>query len=327
MGLRNVDMKVQNRVSEAGRMVPPEAHGVKVMSLAFLADKDTPVIWRGPMASKLIQQFLAGVEWGRLDYLLIDLPPGTGDIQLTLSQNAPLTGAVIVTTPQDVARTIAEKGLRMFAQVNVPILGVVENMSFFLCPDCGGRHAIFQSGGGGKAASEMGVPLLGEIPLEAAVAEAGDAGTPVVLRSPESAAAKAYRSAAGTVARKASIVLHETQSAVAYPTDARPLSLTEFGIAWSDGHESVYVMRPLRGACPCALCVDENTGRRRVGTNDVPAEVRILSADTVGRYALRLHWSDGHATGLYSFKRLRELCGCVACTAERKAALAAPAAG
>ncbi|MHB8586844.1 MAG: P-loop NTPase [Thermoplasmatota archaeon] len=317
LGLTNVDMNIEKRVSAGGRMVPAESHGIKVMSMAFLANKDTPVIWRGPMASKLIQQFLSGVEWGELDYLLIDLPPGTGDIQLTLSQTAPLTGAVIVTTPQDVARSIAERGLRMFQQVNVPILGIVENMSAFICPDCGGRHAIFRAGGGAKAASEFGVPFLGDIPLEGAVAEAGDAGLPVVARTPHSPAAESYRAIAGELARKISIVLHETSSAGVHPTEAKPLSRTEFSIGWSDGHASRYVMRELRGECPCALCVDENTGRRKVTSADVPADVRILSAEPVGRYALRFIWSDGHTTGIYSFRRLLELCECDRCVGMR----------
>src|SRR5262249_18483818 len=150
------------------------------MSMGLLTDKTTPVIWRGPMATKLIQQFLQQVDWGDLDYLLIDLPPGTGDVQLTLVQAAPLTGAVVVTTPQDVAVGITIRGLKMFEQVRVPILGIVENMSFFVCPHCHERTDVFRHGGGERAAAELGVPFLGGVPLDPAIAKAGDAGNPIV---------------------------------------------------------------------------------------------------------------------------------------------------
>ncbi len=141
-------VETQPRADENRRLLPIESHGVQLMSMGFLATKETPVIWRGPMAAKLIQQFLAGVAWGELDYLIVDLPPGTGDVQLTLTQSVSLTGAVIVTTPQNVALEIAEKGLRMFQQVNVPVLGVVENMSYFECPHCSERTPVFSEGGG-----------------------------------------------------------------------------------------------------------------------------------------------------------------------------------
>lgn len=178
------------------RLLPLEAHGVQVMSIGFLVDPEKPVIWRGPMASQLIQQFINDVEWGELDYLLVDLPPGTGDIQLTLTQRLPLSGAVIVTTPQDVALADAVKGLQMFNEVQVPILGIIENMSYFVCPGCGQQTAIFGQGGGEWAASRHGVPLLGEIPLDPAIREGGDAGQPIVAADPLSPRAEAFRAAA-----------------------------------------------------------------------------------------------------------------------------------
>ncbi|HHI68422.1 MAG TPA: iron-sulfur cluster carrier protein ApbC, partial [Planctomycetes bacterium] len=147
------------------KLIPLEAHGVKIMSMAFLARDDTPILWRGPLVAKLVQDFLAHVEWGELDYLVVDLPPGTGDAQLTLCQSAPLAGAVIVTTPQDVSLVDARKGLELFRKVNVPVLGIVENMSYFLCPHCGERTEIFRHGGGEKVARQLGVAFLGEIPL------------------------------------------------------------------------------------------------------------------------------------------------------------------
>ena len=154
------------------------------------------------MVTKLLRQFLTDVDWGTLDYLVIDLPPGTGDAQLTLAQAARLDGAVIVTTPQDVALEDVKRGVGMFRKVDVPVLGVVENMSYFVCPDCGSRHAIFAEGGGRSAADRFGVPFLGEIPLHPAVREAGDAGTPIVVADPDSPQAAGFRELAGEVARQ-----------------------------------------------------------------------------------------------------------------------------
>src|SRR5450755_4136429 len=165
-------------INPENQIVPIERYGVKVMSLGFLMDVDQPVIWRGPMVMKAVEQFLQDVAWGTLDYLLIDLPPGTGDAQLTLTQKIHLSGAVIVTTPQDVSLIDARKGLAMFQKVNVPVLGIVENMSYFLCPSCGHREEIFKHGGGKRTADEPHVPFLGEIPLDPKVAIGGDSGRP-----------------------------------------------------------------------------------------------------------------------------------------------------
>jgi len=193
------------KMTEAKKIVPVEAHGLSTMSMGYLSDDNTPVIWRGPMVSGLIQQFLGVVEWGDLDYLVIDLPPGTGDIQLTLCQQAPLAGAVIVTTPQDVSLLDARKGLKMFEQVNVPVLGLIENMSYFVCGHCGTRTEIFRHGGGESESVRLGVPFLGEIPLDPEVVIGGDEGQPILLRSPKSAVAEAYRRVAGAMAAQLSI--------------------------------------------------------------------------------------------------------------------------
>ena len=167
------------------KMVPVRSHGVSMMSVGFIAGQDMPVIWRGPLLGQAVQQFLHQVEWGELDYLLIDLPPGTGDIPLTLSQSIGLSGAVIVTTPQQVSIEDVERGIAMFERVEVDVLGVVENMSYFLCADCGQRHAIFSNGGGRDLAAKLGLNLLGEIPLESGICAAGDRGRPIVLEQPE----------------------------------------------------------------------------------------------------------------------------------------------
>lgn len=167
------------------KLIPLESYGVKLMSIGFLIDDNTPVIWRGPMASGAIKQFMSDVIWGDLDYLIFDLPPGTGDIQLTLVQTIPLTGAVIVTTPQDVALIDARKALRMFQRVNVTVLGLIENMSYFIAPDTGQRYEIFGNGGGKRAAEEMGIPFLGDIPINPLIREGGDTGKPIVVADPD----------------------------------------------------------------------------------------------------------------------------------------------
>lgn len=163
------------------RLQPIEKWGVKVMSIGFLVDPMQAVIWRGPMASGAVKQFMSDVDWGDLDYLVFDLPPGTGDIQLTLVQTIPLTGAVIVTTPQDISLADARKGFKMFEKVNVPALGIVENMSYYVCAHCGEREEIFNYGGGRKAAEELGVPFLGEIPIYTSIRMSGDIGKPIVV--------------------------------------------------------------------------------------------------------------------------------------------------
>jgi ATP-binding protein involved in chromosome partitioning len=189
-------------INEANQIVPIERYGVKVMSLGFLMDVDQPVIWRGPMVMKAVEQFLQDVAWGKLDFLLIDLPPGTGDAQLTLTQKIHLSGAVIVTTPQDVSLIDARKGLAMFQKVNVPVLGIVENMSYYICGKCGHREEIFKHGGGRRTAEQLKVPFLGEIPLDPKVAIGGDAGEPIVAAEPGSGVTEAYLRIAEEIAKQ-----------------------------------------------------------------------------------------------------------------------------
>jgi ATP-binding protein involved in chromosome partitioning len=164
-----------------GKIAPPVEYGIKIMSMAYFLPKGEAVIWRGPMLHKTIQQFLGDVRWGELDYLLMDLPPGTGDIQLSLSQTIPLTGAVIVSTPQDLALTVASKAIAMFQKLNVPILGIIENMSYYVCLQCGHREEIFGHGGAREAANRLGFAFLGEIPLDPSIRVQSDSGKPVAL--------------------------------------------------------------------------------------------------------------------------------------------------
>ncbi|MBN9670294.1 iron-sulfur cluster carrier protein ApbC [Roseibium aggregatum] len=183
-----------------GRLLKPlEGYGVKVMSMGFMVEEETPMIWRGPMVISALTQMLREVAWGELDVLVVDMPPGTGDAQLTMAQQVPLAGAVIVSTPQDLALIDARKGLNMFKRVDVPVLGIVENMSYFLCPDCGSRHDIFSHGGARKEAEHLNVPFLGEIPLTMKIRETSDAGTPIVVSDPEGPVAAIYRDIAAKV--------------------------------------------------------------------------------------------------------------------------------
>ncbi|HEY3876567.1 MAG TPA: iron-sulfur cluster carrier protein ApbC, partial [Candidatus Kapabacteria bacterium] len=205
-GLEHAKPAARQVAPDKVKMIPLEAEGVKIMSIGFLVDPDTAVVWRGPMASGALKQFMTDVDWGELDYLLFDLPPGTGDIQLTLVQSIALTGAVIVTTPQDVALADAKKGIRMFEKVHVPVIGIVENMSYFVCSHCGEREEIFSHGGGERAAKNFEVPFLGELPLVTAVREGGDAGHPIVATEPNSPAGKAFEQIACEMARQVSIL-------------------------------------------------------------------------------------------------------------------------
>jgi ATP-binding protein involved in chromosome partitioning len=194
----------QPRVLEQ-KLVPLEAYGLKVMSIGFLAGADKAMVWRGPMVSRAIEQMLSDVLWGQLDYLIVDLPPGTGDASLTLAQAVPLTGVAIVCTPQAAALTIAVKALQMFRGLNVPPLGLVENMSWFICGRCSEEHHIFDHGGAERAARRLGVPYLGGIPMEKAIREEADAGCPVVVSRPDTAGARAFRDLASAVAARISV--------------------------------------------------------------------------------------------------------------------------
>ncbi len=195
-----VDDGTRPDTREGKYLVPITEHGLASMSIAYLANERTPMVWRGPMAGGALVQMLEQTDWGELDYLLIDMPPGTGDIQLTLSQKSSLSGAVIVTTPQDIALLDARKGIEMFQKVGVPILGVIENMALHTCSQCGHTESIFGADGGERIASEYGVRLLASLPLERAIREQTDSGRPTVIAAPESAAARAYLEAASALA-------------------------------------------------------------------------------------------------------------------------------
>lgn len=204
----------KGRKGDGDRLIPIEAHGLRVVSMGLYVGDATPIIWRGPMVTKLVNEFLRNTDWGDLDVLVLDLPPGTGDVQLTLTQQLPITGGVIVTTPQDVALADVRRGIQMFRQMNAPVLGLIENMSFHLCPGCGARADIFAHGGGAAMARELGIPLLGEVPLVRAIREGGDAGTPLVAGDPAHPQSRAFHE----IAERVLVRLDAARRAVAAPT-------------------------------------------------------------------------------------------------------------
>jgi ATP-binding protein involved in chromosome partitioning len=285
-----------------GRIQPVERYGIKVISMGFFIPANDAVIWRGPMLHKMVQDFLGLVDWGQLDTLLVDLPPGTGDIQLSLCQTIPIAGAVIVSTPQDVAWNVAQKAIVMFDKLNAPILGIVENMSHHTCTKCGHQEEIFGTGGAKRAAEMLGIPYLGGIPLLTAIRKTADAGDPVVHSDPQGEAAQSFLSV--TTALSASLAAKKESKPV--PAKFDGIGKPELEIEWTDGKKSVYSARELRLACPCAGCVNEITGQRMLRPESVPANITAIGLYPVGRYAFQVLWSDGHATGLYSYDFLRK---------------------
>ncbi len=339
------------------KMIPPTADGIKVVSLGMFAPDARASILRGPMAGGVVKQFLTQVEWGELDYLIIDYPPGTGDIQLTISQTAVLTGAVVVTTPQEVSLIDVRKALDMFKTLKVPILGVIETMSYFICDGCDKKHDIFRSGGGEKLSREYGVTLLGQIPMDPTVVIGGDEGTPQVLQRQESPAAKAYQEATGVLVRRVAIMEAErlgssrgldgfeltwqvepasgaeAEGGESIPTDfkgqshpsnkplgsgksvdLRVLEIKQRGarqleIQWTDQSISRLDVVKLRHSCPCASCIDEWSGEKRLRPEQVSDTVRPVKLKSVGSYAVQIWFNDGHSTGIYTYQLLRDLGG------------------
>jgi ATP-binding protein involved in chromosome partitioning len=312
-----------------GKIVPAERYNLKVMSMAMLTGDDDPAILRGPMVGKYLKMFIGRVQWGRLDCLILDLPPGTGDVQLTLAQSYALSGAIIVTTPQDVSLKIARRGLRMFETLHVPILGIIENMSTFTCPHCGKGTDVFRSGGGERMSRELGVPFLGAIPLDADIVMGGDTGRPIVLEKPNSAAALAYLAIATELAGRLQglratgltpfVWIWETgegqppwgESAIR-PSGSRTTAIgfqqrdtRTLSVLWEDGHRQDFDVRDLRLACRCALCVEEMGRRPFLVPKSVRPDVTPRTISSVGNYAIAISWNDGHNTGIYSFEHLR----------------------
>ncbi|MCB0271784.1 MAG: P-loop NTPase [Bdellovibrionales bacterium] len=284
------------------QLIPVEKYGVKWMSMALLTDEDTPVIWRGPMATRLIQQFLGQVAWGQLDYLIIDLPPGTGDVQLTLTQSISLQGAIVVSTPQEVAVEVALRGIKMFDEVRVPILGIVENMSGVICTHCHQETPVFPQGVVKAKANELGIHYLGSIPLDPSVAIAGDQGQPISLAS--GPVATIFSDISSKMVAQLQEIEARTTEATESPTQ---ISSDEKHVLlmWKDGSVSEIPFFDLRLACPCANCVNEATGKRMIEAKDIKQGIEPVGFRPVGKYGLQISWNDGHNTGIYTFNSLR----------------------
>ncbi len=302
---RLLGLKGQPQILKGKTLKPMEGYGLKVMSMGFMVDEETPVIWRGPMVVGALNQMLRDVAWGQdgeLDVLVIDMPPGTGDVQLTMAQQVPLSGAVIVSTPQDLALIDARKGLGMFRKVGVPVLGIVENMSYFLCPTCGARSEIFGHGGAQAEAERLGVPFLGSVPLHMEIRARSDSGQPITATEPDGAHAQIFKEIAG----KAWAELEGAEGAVA---SAPRLGISPDGatltIAFENGPNFELSAEFLRVLSPSAE-VQGHSPEQRV---TVPGKrnVKITDLRPVGNYAMRIAFDDGHDTGLYTWTYLGQL--------------------
>lgn len=294
----------QAHISDDGKIQPVSAHGVKLISASMLLQEDAPIIWRAPMATKLVRDFLSRVDWQTdLDYLLIDLPPGTGDIQITLAQQAKLTGAIIVTTPQQVAFKIAEKAIQMFEKVHIPLIGLIENMSGYVCEHCHHETPIFQQGGAQQLAKKYKTNVLAEIPLDKSVVHAGDAGASLLATG--SAAAHAYQALIDALPARCATIAVNAKEPVKIDKQAAHLLL-----AWADKTQKQVSAYQLRLACPCALCVDEITGEKLLKSQSISTDIQLGSIGRVGHYALKLHFSDGHNTGIFTFDKLKQFPNC-----------------
>jgi ATP-binding protein involved in chromosome partitioning len=288
------------QVAKGNALRPMQGHGLKAMSMGFMVDEGTPIIWRGPMVVSALTQMLRDVEWGNLDVLVIDMPPGTGDVQLTMAQQVPLSGAIIVSTPQDLALIDARKGLNMFRKVDVPVLGIVENMSYFVCPKCGERSDIFGHGGAEAEALKLGVAFLGAVPLHMDIRVTSDEGRPIVASSPDSVQAQIFRD----IAAKAWSELKGTARLGPPKLDIAP-DRGGLVVAFAGAKPFELSAEMLRVMSPSAE-VQGHSPEQRV-TVAQKRNVKIKELKPVGNYAVRIVFGDGHDTGLYSWSYLETL--------------------
>ncbi len=317
-----------------GSVLPRERHGVKFLSIANVAADGAPIIWRGPMVSQALGQLLGGIDWGTLDVLVVDMPPGTGDAIIGLGQSVTLSGVVSVTTPSTMSLADTYRGIQGFEQLSVPVLGLVENMSEFVCDDCGERVGLFGEGVGERASLELGIPFLGRLPIDPAVVTGSDTGTPIVATDPDGPIGRAFDAIAGALTAELAsrgrggagdfeVTWESLEKGVVRADPPTPAAETArggspqtavavwqaadtvLGIRWGDGATTYHGTYELRKACPCAGCVEEWTGEKLPSLDQVPADVRPVRIRTVGRYALQPTWSDGHDTGIFAFRELR----------------------
>jgi len=274
-------------------MIPYEQNGLKIMSFGFFLG-DSPAILRGPIVSGYIQQLLTGVAWGDLDYLIIDMPPGTGDIQLTMTQTVQLNGAVMVTTRQALSLVDVAKGIEMFEKVNVPMIGVVENMSYFDCTNCGSRHYIFGGDEENVVTKKYGLKTLMQLPIKV------DSG--IIGHLDKDFTDPDIKELVDNVVRAIGMKAFDKNTTPQYEFDDEKLSFT-----WPDGTRSVVKNLDLRADCGCAVCVDEYSGEKLLKVEDLPKDIKPTEITPLGNYALKITWSDGHASGIYPYKQIRKL--------------------
>ncbi len=284
-------------------IIPVEYNGVKLMSFAYASANSGggPAIMRGAMVTQIINQLLTGTNWGKLDYLIIDMPPGTGDIPLTLSQIIPITAAVIVTTPQQLSFVDVEKGIQMFDKMKIPTVAVIENMSYFICPSCTARHELFGSGSMSRLVNQFGITNSFTLPLDPSVSRLSDAGTPMVSEQPDSSISREFTSIAAAVVREIGRIVYgeNTKPEITFEPDQGILSRT-------NGEVKAISPVTLRLACRCAHCVNEMTGERMIGEHDIDQNVIPQSIRAMGNYAVTISWSDGHSS-IFPYEYLHQL--------------------
>ena len=280
--------------SQNGTLFQPAlSSGIKVISMAYFRKTEEAAIMRAPIANAFISNFIAGVNWGNLDYLIVDFPPGTGDIHLTLAQKMQLAGAVIVTTPQEIALQDVRKAISLFNQVKIPILGIVENMSFFQSSVENEKVYLFGKGGGEKLAKDFGVPLLGQVPLDPFICESGDKGKPAALPVFDH------------IAIQVSSLLFTNASDPFLVTNIVQKDKHTFRIDWNDGLVQDFRLCDLQRMCPCANCTDEVTGKSKIDPQSISDDVKAIGIHSVGRYGLKIDYVSGCSSGIYSFEKLR----------------------
>lgn len=284
-----------------GNLIAPLAYeGVKLMSFGWAADPAKAAVMRGPMVSGIISQLATDTDWGELDYLIVDMPPGTGDIQLTLTQKLPFTGAVIVTTPQKLSFVDVVKGMQMFETVKVPTLAVVENMSYFICPGCKEKHYPFGKGALARIVDQYGIENTLEIPMVETLTETSDRGRPAVLVDPKSEVSQLYASLAAAVVREVS----RLENGAVLTPEIHFEKARGIVVAFPSGETRIIAPSDLRRRCRCAACVDEHTGEQILKPDDVAETVQPLEIEKMGNYAVAVKWSDGHTSSIYPYDRL-----------------------
>lgn len=282
---------------------PGRSKGIKIITMAYFRKENEAAAIRAPIANSMIHQFIKNVRWGSLDYLLIDFPPGTGDIQLTLCQQLPLSGAVMITTPQEVALSDVRKAAHLFEMVKVPLLGVVENMSYFQEHVGSDPIYLFGKGGGKRLASELAVPFLGEVPLDPEICRCGDEGSSLfeLESSQERVANRVFLNCALQITQQLEgVAFSSLKLKRVWQSDVH-----SFSVEWEDGVVQTISLSSLQHVCPCANCVDENTGERLVNPASVDPKVQAIEIRNVGRYALQVQFSSGCSTGIYRYDLLR----------------------